>query len=130
MVIDHKAWSNGQKQQFLARLAHELTVRARSTYEPGTTKVLNPELLRAYNEVQHRVTGSLHDHLQGRAGMSLSEVLGLLKDFGARHGRSTDVEFAINRALRLAHEPKSMPSSSIFCQKALDFRGLMRRRLA
>lgn len=44
------------KNIFLARVAYELTVRARDTYEPGTVGVSDPAKLRAVNEVMHRLT--------------------------------------------------------------------------
>jgi hypothetical protein len=43
----------------LARLAHELTVVARDTYEPGSLDLRDPQRLRRLNEIQHRVTGHL-----------------------------------------------------------------------
>jgi hypothetical protein len=53
-------WAGGLDRQgktsFLARVAHELTVLARDTYEPGTRGVTDPSRLRAINEVMHRLT--------------------------------------------------------------------------
>ena len=54
------SWVEGLDRQtktsFLARVAHELTVLARDTYEPGTRGVTDPSRLRAINEVMHRLT--------------------------------------------------------------------------
>ena len=88
-------WSVENKVKFLARLAHELTVCARGTYEVGTTRVLEPEILRSYNEFQHRVTGSLVEHLLGTGGIPLSTVLRMMKDFGVKHDREQLIEGAI-----------------------------------
>jgi len=101
MLFDTSSWSNADKTNFLAVLAHELTVSARGTYEVGTDGVLQPEMLRRFNELQHRVTGSLRDHLRGIAGMPLEAVLGMLMDFGARHNRMADIRYAISRAQEL-----------------------------
>lgn len=45
-----------KKVSVLARVAHELTILARDTYEPGTRGVSDPSRLRAINEVMHRLT--------------------------------------------------------------------------
>jgi hypothetical protein len=58
MLLDTSAWSNADKAHFLAVLAHELTVSARGTYAVGTDGVLEPEVLRGFNEIEHRVTSS------------------------------------------------------------------------
>lgn len=102
MFTEYDDWPKDQQLKFLARLAHALTVYARSTYEPGTSRVLEPELLRAYNEVQHRVTASLRDHVLQADGMPLSAVLAMLNEFGIRYGRAADIEAAISIALRPA----------------------------
>ncbi len=47
------------KISVLAQVAHELTVLARDTYEPGTRLVSDPSRLRATNEVLHRLTRRL-----------------------------------------------------------------------
>lgn len=59
------------KIAFLARLANTLTICARDSYEAGTERVLEPEVLRAYNELLHRVTGVVRDRLSGHEGYSL-----------------------------------------------------------
>jgi hypothetical protein len=57
--------SDHEKAVLLVRLAHTLTICARDTYEVGTVRVLEPEILRAYNELSHRVTGAVVNHLLG-----------------------------------------------------------------
>ena len=98
MLFDTRSWSNADKAHFLAVLAHELTVCARGTYEVGTSGVLQPEMLRGFNELQHRVTGSLRDHLRGTAGMPLEAVLEMLTQFGARNNLKADIKHAISSA--------------------------------
>jgi hypothetical protein len=101
MLFDSRSWSNADKAHFLAVLAHELTVGARGTYEMGTTGVLQPEVLRGFNELQHRVTASLRDHLRGTPGMPLEVVLEMLTQFGTRNNRKADIQYAISRAQEL-----------------------------
>lgn len=101
MLFDTSSWSNADKAHFLAVLAHELTVSARGTYEVGTAGVSEPEMLREFNEIEHRVTGSLRDHLRGNAGMPLNVVLQMLTAFGERCSRSKDMQYAISRAQEL-----------------------------
>jgi hypothetical protein len=66
----------------LVFLAHEMTVCARSTYEAGTDKVLEPEELRRFNEIQHRVTGAVRDHLLGLGGFPLADIIAMVRGFG------------------------------------------------
>lgn len=81
----------------LALLAHQITVCARGhTYEAGTEKVLEPELLRRYNELQHQITGSIRDHITGRGGMPLQTVLEMTKDFGKEIARENDIDWALS----------------------------------
>ena len=75
MLFDTSSWSNADRAHFLAVLAHELTVSARGTYEVGTDGVLEPEVLRGFNELEHRVTASLRGHLRGFEGMPLDRTL-------------------------------------------------------
>src|SRR4051812_24427496 len=46
-----------EKALLLARLSHQLTIAARDTYTVGSDGVDDPARLRAFNEIQHRVTG-------------------------------------------------------------------------
>lgn len=54
--------------RFLARLAFELTIAARDTYIAGSEDIADPRQLRAFNEIQHRVTSSLVDAMAGGNG--------------------------------------------------------------
>jgi hypothetical protein len=49
--------SHAEKVDVLLRLAHELTILARDTYDPESDGVTNPSRLRSINEIQHRVIG-------------------------------------------------------------------------
>lgn len=60
--------SQEQKMLFLARISHELTIRARAAYEPGTENVTDPKLLRRINESQHGIAGTLAALLQNAPG--------------------------------------------------------------
>jgi hypothetical protein len=83
---------------FLSRLAHELTVCARSTYEAGTENISEPKVLRAYNELQHRVTGSLRDHILGTKGIPVSAIHDMMREFGSQHNRVEEMDWALGRA--------------------------------
>jgi hypothetical protein len=107
-MLDISSFSKSAKCLFLARLAHELTICARSTYEPGTHEVRQPALLRAYNELQHRVVGSLRDHLLGEEGFPLGVILEMVQAFGDEHARKEEVQCALKRAYQQmsARQPK------------------------
>ena len=55
-----------QKTRLVARLSFELTITARETYVPGTEDIAAPGQIRAYNEMQHRVSACLCELLDGR----------------------------------------------------------------
>jgi hypothetical protein len=92
--------SDAARTEFLARIAHALTVCSRETYEAGTDNVLEPQVLRAYNELMHRVTASVHDHLTGFKGFSVETVLELMRAFGEKHNRVKEIASTIERARR------------------------------
>lgn len=98
MSLNAESLSNHAKTVFLARLAHVLTVYARDTYEVGTERVLQPEMLRAYNELLHRVTAAVREHLLAENGYSVETIVELVRDFGAKHNRSS----AMNQAIEFA----------------------------
>jgi hypothetical protein len=84
----------------LARIAHALTVCARDTYEVGTDNVLSPQKLRAYNELLHRVTGSLVSHLSGEKGYSLESIVEMMRSFGVHHSRAGEMEWALKEVFQ------------------------------
>jgi hypothetical protein len=98
MTLDANRLSNSESLILLARIAHELTVCARGTYEAGTTNVLEPSVLRAFNELQHRVTGSLRDHLLGTEGIPVDTLLKMMREFGVRHNRTAEINWALEQA--------------------------------
>jgi len=56
-----------QRIHFLLHFANELTIAARAdTYEVGTDGVVEPEHLRRYNELMHRVLANLRDLMEER----------------------------------------------------------------
>lgn len=63
------------KVKLLVRLAHELTILARDTYEAGTDRVAAPERLRMINEIQHRITSFVDDLLNENIDRYPDEVL-------------------------------------------------------
>jgi hypothetical protein len=100
MPMNVESLSNHEKIVLLARLANELTICARDTYEVGTDRVLQPELLRAYNELLHRVTGAARDHLLKGDGYSLKDVLEMLRAFGESNGRTWEMRWALEHATK------------------------------
>jgi hypothetical protein len=92
--------SKHAKTVLLASLASTLTICARDTYEVGTHRVVQPELLRAYNELLHHVTGAARDHLQESKGYSLQDILGMLREFGDKNGRTGEMKWALEQAAK------------------------------
>lgn len=102
MNADFNSWSRKRKLVFLALLAHELTVCARGeTYEAGTDGVLKPELLRRFNELMHRVTGSIRDHLLEKEAMPVSDVVEMIERFGAGQNLSAEMKAVFARSERI-----------------------------
>jgi len=100
MPLNVESLSHRAKTVLLAHLASTVTICARDTYEAGTDRVVQPELLRAYNELLHRVTGAALDHLLEREGYSLNEVLEMLRAFGEKNGRAGVMEWALQQATK------------------------------
>lgn len=71
-------WSleKDQRMLFLARLAHELTVVGRNSYQIQTEEVDQPGQLRRTNEILHRVTACLRDALMCAESRSFVESMG------------------------------------------------------
>jgi hypothetical protein len=90
--------SHSARTILLARIAHWLTVCARYTYEPGTENILEPRVLRAYNELMHRVTSSIRAHVEGDESFPLEAVLEMMREFGTTFNRSKDIEWALKMA--------------------------------
>ena len=82
----------------LARIAHALTVCARSTYEPGTENILEPKVLRGYNELLHRVTASITQHVEGDEKFPLEAILQMMREFGEHFNRVDEINWALKMA--------------------------------
>jgi len=102
--VDVSGLSHFARTILLARIAHQLTVAARSTYEPGTENILEPNVLRGYNELLHRVTSSIRSHVDRTEGMSLEAVLETMEEFGVRFNRVDEINWVISLA-----EAKTLP---------------------
>ena len=98
--MNTESLSRSERIAVLARIAHALTIRARDTYEAGTENVLEPQVLRSYNELLHRVTAAVKDHLVGTDGFSLETILEIVREFGTRHSRAGEINSALNRAMQ------------------------------
>jgi hypothetical protein len=98
--MNTKSLSHAERTAVLARLAHELTICARATYEAGTENVLEPQVLRYYNELLHRVTAAVRDHVMGTDDFSLETILEMVREFGTRHRQCGEINFALNRAMQ------------------------------
>ena len=61
----YRALAPKAKLTFPSRLGHAVTVAARDTYVPGTEGVADPERLRQFNEMMHRIFGHQSDLLSG-----------------------------------------------------------------
>src|SRR5690242_18271076 len=91
-----------QKRTFLLRLAHELTIVARDTYEAGTERVTNAPRLRALNEIQHRILGFLIALTNDDPRRYPDEVLAaILLDGGADPELQRQLEQAFDRVAAL-----------------------------
>jgi hypothetical protein len=102
MPLKVESLSNHARTVLLARLAYTLTICARDTYEAETDRVVKPELLRAYNELLHRVTGATMNHILGSDGdgdgYSLKAILEMLHAFGERNKRVAEMQWALEQA--------------------------------
>lgn len=84
----------------LARLAHVLTICARDTYEVRTRQVLEPEVLRAYNELLHRVTAAVALILAGEKSISLDEIRRMMEIFAEQNNRSNEMKWTLAQAIK------------------------------
>jgi hypothetical protein len=99
MPLDLESLSGDEKTALLARIAHMLTICARDTYEVGTENVLNPQMLRAYNELLHQVIGSVLDRLAG-SRESVESTIQVIRSFGIEQNRVAEVDWALKYALQ------------------------------
>ena len=88
--------SQTDKILILSRIAHTLTVCARSTYEPKTENILEPKVLRAYNELLHQVTASIAGHVTNDKHYApLEAIIQMMHDFGRQHDREKEITWAL-----------------------------------
>jgi hypothetical protein len=94
--MDTNSLSHTNKLLWLARIAHYITVSARSTYVPGTEDIKEPKVLRAYNELLHRVTSSLTHHIKGEDDkFPIDAVLATMQEFADRFGRQSEIAWIL-----------------------------------
>jgi hypothetical protein len=98
MPVSTNSVTHVEDVTFLVRIADLTTVCARDTYEVGTDGVLKPQLLRAYNELLHRIIGALRDHLLGREGYSIQDIIELMRAFGVRNDRVGEINWILKKA--------------------------------
>jgi hypothetical protein len=99
MALNLESLSDDEKIALLARIAHTLTICARDTYEVGTENVLNPQILRAYNELLHQVTGSIVSRLAG-SEQSVEPTIDMIRSFGIERNRVEEMNWALRYALQ------------------------------
>lgn len=104
MPLNLESLSDAAKAALLARLANTLTICARNTYEVGTENVVDSQTLRSYNELLHRVTGSVATHLAGSEGYSLQSIIEMIRSFGVNHGRAGEMGWALEYALKMTEK--------------------------
>jgi hypothetical protein len=100
MAINLESVPDSAEAALLTRIAHTLTICARDTYEVGTEHVLDPETLRAYNELLHRVTGSVVSPLSSSPGQSLAVIVEMVRSFGTRYNRVREMNWALQNAFQ------------------------------
>ena len=86
--------SDVARAELLARVAYRLTICARDTYEVGTDDVVEPKILRAYNELLHRVIRAVSSYLLKIPGWSIESIFEMVQDFCERHNQLGLVQWA------------------------------------
>jgi hypothetical protein len=79
------------KNAFLAKVAFELTIRGRDTYESETSGVSAPNRLRALNEVMHRLTKRIFKRISGNDDWDETEFWKALTEISACGGCLADL---------------------------------------
>ena len=99
MPLNLESLSDDAKTAYLARITHTLTICARDTYEVGTENVLNPQVLRAYNELLHQVTGSIVSRLAG-SQESVESTIDMIRSFGIEQNRVEEINWTLKCSLQ------------------------------
>ena len=97
MPLSVESLSDDAKTTLLARIVHTLTICARDTYEIGTENVLNPQILRTYNELLHQVTGSILSRLAG-SQEPVQSTIDMIRSFGIEQNRMEEINWALKYA--------------------------------
>ena len=69
-----------EQSKLLAAWMHAVTIDARDTYIAGTLGIADPVRLRGFNELQHRIVGSLLSALDKTVGIDESFIESLWED--------------------------------------------------
>jgi len=105
--MNFESLSHSARTILLTRIAHLLTVCARSTYEPGTENIAEPRVLRGYNELMHRVTSCISMHVEGDKTFPLEEIIKMMEDFGRTFDQTNEIGWVLKsaqeRPLPMAH---------------------------
>jgi len=75
LVAEFRSLPPASQIDTLVRLAYELTILGRDTYEPSSLGLRHPNRLRSLNEVQHRITSHVLALLAGDSRRYPDEVL-------------------------------------------------------
>jgi hypothetical protein len=75
MVEDFRGLPPAAQIETLVRLAHELTIWGRDTYETSSPGLRHPNRLRSLNEIQHRITSHVRALLAADPRRYPDEVL-------------------------------------------------------
>jgi hypothetical protein len=75
IVDDFRGLSSAAQIETLIRLAHELTIVGRDSYEVNSKELRHPHRLRCLNEAQHRVTSQALALLTDDPGRYPDDVL-------------------------------------------------------
>jgi len=111
MALNLESLSDDAKTAYLARVAHMLTICARDTYEFGTEDVLNPQTLRAYNELLHQVIGSIIGRLGSQE--SVESTVEMIHLFGVEQDRVEEINWALKYSLqKVLPRTRSIPETT------------------
>jgi hypothetical protein len=75
LVTELRSLPSPLQIEALVRLAHELTIVGRDSYDASSLELRHPQRLRSLNEVQHRVTSHVLALLAADPGRYPDEVL-------------------------------------------------------
>jgi hypothetical protein len=78
LVTEFRSLPPAAQVEALVRLAHELTIVGRDTYEAASLGLRQPQRLRSLNEIQHRATSHALALLAADPGRYPDEVLAAL----------------------------------------------------